>query len=409
MKTRNIPLLIATIIYGVIFAFIGEPIYSKLIELWYKPFVIGLYFFVFSLFLFVTVYMFSKEKQKIFSQHLIRDITLTLIAIFSVSLCLEIIYEIGGKTVYNEPTSYIFVIDDSGSMQDNDPNAERIQAITAIMNDKDADFKYAVYVFDSDYRLVRSMEPKKFGLKKIELQTTGGTAITATLKGVTLDIETGVIDGGDYPRILLLSDGQSGDSFGGTASLRKEIKKLQERGITISTVGLGNSVDSSFMNSLAKKTGGVYINVDNIDELSIAMKEAINSYADRDLLGVRPYNRLNWLYAIIRVIFVFVIASCIMVVKCLACGGSDFNKIILVCTSLNLFAALLLEIGLNYIVVSGLITHVLMCVLLSVIMNYYIIKSRILFDEDCNFEKRVYNGDSIVEKNKSRDYRESLK
>ena len=408
MKKKNISLLIATIVYGLCFGIIGEIIYSKIIESWYKPFVIGLYFFLFSLILMVVIYKFSKNKQKNFSNHLVRDVVISLIGIFCISMLLEIIYEVGEKNVYNEPTSYIFLIDDSGSMMDNDPNEERVQAVSTVVNDKESDFNYAVYTFDDKYNLARTMSPKKNGLETIELHSNGGTAISTTIKGVTHDIETGAINGGEYPKILLLSDGHSTDNFYGIFGIRKEIQKLQKLGVTISTIGLGESVDKSFLSSLAQKTGGVYINIDNINQLSNAMKEAISTYANRDLLGIRPYNKLNLLYAFLRILFIFIIASGILVVKCLVCGGSNFSGIFLGCTILNLIAAILLEFGLNLVAIGNLVSHIVMCILIASIINSYTVTQQVSIDTNYFSEAKDFNGEYLKNKNKKSTYQETL-
>ena len=387
MKTKNTLLLFATIIYGLLYGLVADFFYTRLREIWYIPIVIAVYFCAFALGLFFVVYTFSRSKQKMFSSHLVRDICLTLIIILIASFFLEIIYEIGGETVYNEPTSYVFLIDDSGSMADNDPDVERIPAIHSVVNEKSADFEYAVYVFANDYKLVRSMTPKKDGMGNIELNSNGGTAIATAIRGVLRALKEGSLDGGEFPRILLLSDGQSSDTFLGTFSLRKELKELKNRGVSISTVGLGKSVDTSFMNSIARNTGGVYVHVENVDELAIAMKEAINTNAQRDLLGERPNVKADWLYAIMRLLFLFIIASLVLLAKCFGCGGSEFKWVLIWCTILNLIAAMIMEFGMGCFSVDGKTLRVCMCILIAVIVNSYIIYSTF---SDSNSLRRKY-------------------
>lgn len=51
----------------------------------------------------------------------------------------EFIYELDFSSVRTVADNYVFAIDNSGSMQDNDPNQERVAAIKQLLSNRDED------------------------------------------------------------------------------------------------------------------------------------------------------------------------------------------------------------------------------------------------------------------------------
>ena len=236
------------------------------------------------------------------------------------------------------PTSYVFVIDDSGSMTKNDANNERYRSILTVMRDMQADFPYMVYSFTDTAQILRDMAPLAAG-ETLEGSAYGNTNIKQALQTVLLDRENGVWKGGDNPKVLLLSDGESPGFYGSVLS------QYAKRGIAVSTVGFGAANDA-LMENIASRTGGVYIPVSDIAALSEAIRTAVNNRSGRDLISARPAVKLNALYAVLRVLFLTILGTGIGVVSMLAYGRMDSEEIILASSAVtSLLGALALELG----------------------------------------------------------------
>ena len=101
---------------------------------------------------------------------------------------LEFLYEIGGKISPKSATSYIFVIDDSGSMQSNDSSNERKNAIDSIMREMDTQLPYSVYLFNENCQVVKPLSTNVDN--DFTLDSNGGTDIVGALKTVFNDYES---------------------------------------------------------------------------------------------------------------------------------------------------------------------------------------------------------------------------
>ena len=78
-------------------------------------------------------YFEARDKKKK-SGEITKKIIITMVVLTISSGLLEFLYEIGGKYSPKNATSYIFVIDDSGSMQSNDSANERIFKLSTLIN-----------------------------------------------------------------------------------------------------------------------------------------------------------------------------------------------------------------------------------------------------------------------------------
>ncbi|MBR3141796.1 MAG: VWA domain-containing protein [Clostridiales bacterium] len=220
------------------------------------------------------------------------------VGFFAVSMLFEFLYELG-KQKSVEPSSYIFVIDDSGSMASTDPQDKRVKAISDIMADADPDMEYAVYSFTSVLTMLKDMSPWSPS-DSYAFSSWGNTDIIGALSGVLDDLESGRIDGGDHPRILLLSDGQS-SSFGKS----NIVERCRKNGASISTVSFPDS--NSLLRYLAEKTGGIYIDSNDTIKLGKIMEEAVTFSSSRDLLSYRFMSQSNGLYAFLRILFLVIL------------------------------------------------------------------------------------------------------
>lgn len=278
----------------------------------------------------------------------------SLLAVFIVTVFLEYLYEINPKTKEIEATSYIFVIDESGSMGGNDAKGLRYKAIPEIMKAEKAEFPYMVYTFSDSTKIVKQMGDLDSDYKEIPISHSGGTAIRGTLLQILKDYKEHVWEGGEHPKVVLLTDGAATDLDNGflwfkgnVPEFNHALEEYSNLGINISTVGLG-SVDKKVMNKIAETTGGVFVNVKNASDLASAMKTAATSYSDRTLLSIRYMKNMDGLYGILRILFLTIIGTLIGSAVLFA-YMDDFSvpTILLGSVTGALLGSILLEIGLK--------------------------------------------------------------
>lgn len=289
-----------------------------------------------------------------------------LIGVLVLSMGLEYIYECNPNIKSIEPTSYIFVIDESGSMSGNDPSGLRYKAIPEIMKAAEEGFPYMVYTFSNDTQIVRDMGPLDEEYEDIPINSNGGTAIRGTILKILQDYKDGVWDGGPNPKLVFLTDGSATDLSNGflwfkgnMPEFNSALEEYYNLGINISTVGLG-SVDREIMTKMAETTGGVFVNIQNASDLASAMKTAATSYSDRDLLSIRYMKHWDTLYGFLRVLFLTIIGTVIGSLMLLAYMEESSILIIIVSSIIcSLIGSVLFEIGLKVGVFQSLLWIVL--------------------------------------------------
>ena len=310
---------------------------------------------------------FNKESELFVDfAHMVAYFICSLIGIFVLVMGLEFIYECNPNIKSIEPTSYIFVIDESGSMSGNDPDGLRYEAIPEIMKAAEESFPYMVYTFSDDTQIIRDMAPLDAEYEPIPVNSDGGTAICGTILRILQDYKNGVWDGGSNPKVVFLTDGSATDLSNGFLWFRGNmpefnaaLEEYYNLGINISTVGLG-SVDREIMTKMAETTGGVFVNIQNASDLLSAMKTAASSYSDRNLLSIRYMKRWDTLYGFLRILFLTIIGTVIGSLMLLAYMEDSSIPIIIVSSIIcSLIGSVLFEIGLKIGVYQSLLWIVL--------------------------------------------------
>ena len=386
MKKDYIKHILYSGIIGAIFWIIGEVMYDLLTKKIWQPLGIALYFCIFAIIMVIGMYLlaifrgdYNKAVDK--GSKPISDnfgtIVLLIVIFFITTGTFEFLYELGGKTIIKEPTSYVFLIDDSGSMSGNDPNCERATAIKKIMENQDANFPYSVYRFTSESQMLKEMGPYSQD-DNYQFDSKGGTDIIGSLNSVLDEIIANKsID--DSPRIMLVSDGSS-SAFGSNSV----IDKCNDNGVSISSISFGNLFGNSLLNKLSTRTGGVYVDVENIDDLYTKMQTAITSDATRNLISERYMPRLNWLYAILRIVFLFIMSLLWAAIKNIAYCGNKRNKNeenysydnVVVFTVISAFISILLmEFGTAYVAIPEKAARLLLSILWMIIPGKFYIVS----------------------------------
>lgn len=362
-------MLIGTAITGALYFVVGEILYQALLGTVYTPLLIGLYFLGLMIFVIIGINLIGLTMRRAIRGYgdIVLRCAVLCLAMLMVSSLFEVLYELklGGKTA--EPSSYVFVMDNSGSMESNDPENKRYDGIRSVLRNKEPEFPYAVYLFANNSSVLREMGPVSQGVDLPIDEPTGGTGILTVIQNLYDDIDSGRIDLGDSGRVLLFTDGHATDMFPilGKAKLNKVLAKYSKKGVSISTVGLG-SPDDELMNMIARKTGGIYVRAEDAEFLEDAMREAITSNSERNLLDYRDPVKLDFIYMLIRFVAILAVGLLLAFVKMYICEPfMDTRPVWATSVVCSLLAAVCVEFGMNKLGLLPLLMRFLMCVLLA--------------------------------------------
>ena len=134
-RKQNFDLLtiITCAVFGIIWTFLGYMMYQLLHDVIWTPIVVGLYFAGLAIMqIFAILLSGLLRGYRVKSKNMKRAwlmVPLVLVAAF----ILDMIYEIRIAAASKEPTSYIFVIDDSGSNSTTDPENKRGDAYLQVL------------------------------------------------------------------------------------------------------------------------------------------------------------------------------------------------------------------------------------------------------------------------------------
>ena len=305
--------LIISAVAGCAWWLLGGLLHRTLLPKFPSPIVIALYFFGMALMLIAacvlaaSLHGYSHADGRAFGKAF-----LTLLLILVAAGVFQFLYTLEGVTKTGNSTSYVFMLDDSGSMQENDPNQVVCEAVKKVMSKEKEDFPFAAYAFSDDCRLIVPMtQAADVNNVPFHLEQFGGTHIATSIDKILDDLETGTLNGGKRPRIILLSDGVDMDF-----EIEDVLKRAKENNVSISTVGFGDA-DEATLQLIAEFTGGVYVPVENIDNLDTAMQTAAveRSTVERTLIGLRRPVKLDWLYGMLRCLFLVLLGAGFLLIK----------------------------------------------------------------------------------------------
>ena len=367
MKKNKIIVTIVSLITGLIFWLIGEMLFSSLTEKFFTPLGIAIYFLLFGIILFIVLSVIGFFQRDQHNKNNARNTgealrlaVFFLVIMFVFSGVFEFLYELGDDSV-PEPTSYVFLIDDSGSMSGNDPSNMRPSAISQIMKQRN-DLPYAVYKFCENAELIKGMGVySPDDISKLEFMSNGGTDVLHSVEKIVADFTQGVLSGGgQYPRIILFSDGAS-SSWG----MRSIAKECISNGISICSVGFG-SCDEGYLKRIANMTGGVYVYCDDASKIGTSMMQAASENLSRNLLSVRVVLNNDGLYCFLRILFLSLLGIIWALIKRsstqnLADGSKNYTLIyFLICV----VGALVVEFASNFLSIS--LVRLIFCLLWAI-------------------------------------------
>jgi uncharacterized protein YegL len=150
-----------------------------------------------------------------------------------------------------EGTCVVLIIDKSSSMEGKKMELARLAA-TGVVENLKAEDRVGILIFDNGYMWdvpIRKADNKRQIEREISgIQADGGTQIAPALNEAYKGIQPVTAA---YKHIVLLTDGISEE--GNTFALTQA---AMENHITISTVGLGQDVNRSYLEKIAKEAGG---------------------------------------------------------------------------------------------------------------------------------------------------------
>ncbi|UNK19526.1 VWA domain-containing protein [Paenibacillus sp. N3/727] len=275
----------------------------------------------------------------------------TLVMLFIAGLALEAAYQFepgNVKTVNN----IVLAIDNSGSMEETDPNQDRYKAAKRMIEEMDSDKQVAVFVFNDNVDLLQpfvqleNQDVKNQLFAKIDAiqPTQGGTDIGLSLSEAMKHIK----DHQDTERgtmVVLLSDGFS------EVDTNAMLADYKAQHIGVHTIGLSqvDAQGSGLLRQIAEETGGQYYDVSDANELSFVFEKIYSSIGERTLVTERsgPLKNSTY-YMVLHIIAVALIGTMLglalglvfdnrYLAKSFAIGGA----------AAGLLAGFLLEVGLS--------------------------------------------------------------
>ncbi|SEC18389.1 S-layer homology domain-containing protein [Paenibacillus sp. GP183] len=165
----------------------------------------------------------------------------------------------------------VFVIDSTGSMQWNDPNRYRVSGTKDVIDKLGSEDRAAIFKFTQYATLLKEFTNDKDSLKNAtdQIDANGGTNINAGVRaGLELIKKDGRIDATKY--IILLTDGSNDPPAPFDSTLLDLAKSL---GVKIHSIGLGNSVDTTFLKNISDTTGGDFYLSKDAQQLSDIFKK----------------------------------------------------------------------------------------------------------------------------------------
>lgn len=371
--------LILSILAGIMWLFAGNLLANILLGKLWTPVVIAIYFGGMALVLVLVTWLCTRLKGLCMPpQNAYPSAFLVVAGIFLAAGLFQIIYSITPTPHVQDNSSYIFLIDDSGSIYD--PNELRESAVKQVMASCDTDFPYAVYGFtDTCWQISNMQAAEKAVSTNLSFKESGTTDIVYAISAIVNEVKSGKIDAGDAPRILLITDGAAGK-----AGLRKTLRAAAEQNISICTIGMPGAVDS-MLQKIADLSGGVHIGIDNIDQLPAAVQGAAVSSSDymRTLISLREPTRLDWIYSALRIIFLLCLGAGYIWIKSLLLRTNDSDADVLIPNLvLVLVGALCIEVGMNILFLPENIMRLVMCIGFTVLLTKELRGSFSDFDED---------------------------
>lgn len=362
--------LLLSLLAGVVWMFLGGAIMKLLLPKLWSPLVVGIYFGGLALVLVLVAWLctiirgFTMAPKKNYA-----FAALIALGIFVASMLFQWVYTASIRWKVSDRSSYIFLIDDSGSMWDQ--KLLREKAVRTVMSTCDPDFPYAVYSFADSCVLQQDIQPAKDAVNlTLDLKSWGGTEAVDAIRTVVKDVSDGRLQAGGGPRIILVTDGEFSE-----LGLHSVLSAAVSNNISICTIGMPGS-NPEVLRRIADLTNGVNVTIENLDQLPDAIQTVAigDSTYVRTLLSCRQTGAMDWIFSILRIVFLLILGALFIWIKALLLRSDDMEANMLVPNlAAVLIGALCVEIGMNIFYWNVQLMQMVMCIgftiLLTVILN----------------------------------------
>ena len=204
---------------------------------------------------------------------------------------LQLLYQLDPKNAKpSPPEQFVILIDNSGSMQQNDPNDERFAVTEKLLDNLTGDNAVAILGFTDTPEELHPLLPvsqEPLDRDRLHRNSYGGTNVDAACReAIRLAKQSG---SRSRTRILLLTDGACGVLSGHPKRQRDLVGKLVKAGCEVFAIGFGQP-DEASLQYLSTETGGAYFYVSDLSRLWDAVEEASSREAvtaARRLTGIR--------------------------------------------------------------------------------------------------------------------------
>lgn len=301
-------------------------------------------------------------------------VPVTLVLLLLVGTALEFVYElnIGGRKAIKD---IVLIIDNSGSMQETDPDNARYEAAKTLINSMDSDKEAAIILFDDMPKLLQPFVRLKnqsikddviSQLENIE-STNGGTNISLALDEAMEQIRKEGSNRGAMA--ILLSDGVS------EVNTEQALADYVSRGTIVNTIGLGltNQQSSGLLQDIANRTGGRYYDVTDSANVSMVFQQIYDNIDDRTLITERTgTNQNSSYYMVLRIISLLLIGAAMglslgllfdnrYLARSFSAGGAVAG----------LIAGMVLEFGLSGSAFQDGVVRLLACLILAAVITLF--------------------------------------
>ncbi|MCK5943812.1 MAG: VWA domain-containing protein [Planctomycetes bacterium] len=192
-----------------------------------------------------------------------------------------------GDRALAPPTSVALVVDCSGSMSERDKMSQVHRGLQAFAERMRADDEIALVAFSAEARVVHPLRTRGEG-------TWLGDAIAQLRPEGNTNLEAGLRRGlellGDARhtsrRVVLLTDGIANTGVTDPDEILQRVSSLTAAGVDVSTIGVGESLDTALLQRLAAGTRGLCHFVPDakeIDKVFVAEAESLLSPAARQV------------------------------------------------------------------------------------------------------------------------------
>ena len=314
----NLLLLIGALIGAAAGFFAGEVILFLLDGLIPLILLSGIYFAQFMFFIFLAVLICEKIDPRLNSRIWTNDHwkdsvkrlpLMSIIAFFVLGCVFQFIYGLSfAKSPVQKADDYIIVIDNSGSMEYNDPFKERFSAVKSFVNELDGSKSVAVMLFSHYTEVVVPLTKVGDGLREsIEselsyLEPDGGTDIQLALE----EAAEMSADSGRTTMVIMLSDGES------IVNVRRISDIYNKQGIVLNTIDCcGGIWESQLLLNLATSTGGMNYQIPEMNQLAGTFSKILTgTKVSRMLLDYRHGREHDSkFFAFLRVLFIMLIGT----------------------------------------------------------------------------------------------------